>query len=116
MVFHALRLGQSALKIYVRWAVVVVKWSACLPSTPTIRVQIPLKSTVFTVKFVFEMNENKQKEAGGGQLTKIYVLPRFILVTQIILVDLHFNCIWYLSKLCKSFCKYSSEQDGVVPK
>ena len=28
-------------------AVVVVKWSACSPSTPTIRVQIPLKPAVF---------------------------------------------------------------------
>ena len=29
------------------WAVVVVKWSACSPSIPTIRVRIQLKSTVF---------------------------------------------------------------------
>ena len=28
-------------------AVVVVKWSACLPSIPTIRVRIPLKPKVF---------------------------------------------------------------------
>ena len=39
----------------------MVKWSACLPSTPTIRVRILLTHTVFSVKF--EMNENKQKEA-----------------------------------------------------
>ena len=45
---------------------VVVKWSVSLPSTPTIRIQIPLKTTVFSVKFVFEKNENKQKEAGLG--------------------------------------------------
>ena len=45
-------------------AVVVVKLSACSPSTLTIRVQIPMKSTVFPVKFVFEKNENKQKDAG----------------------------------------------------
>ena len=29
------------------WAVVVVKWSACSPSTPTFRVRIPLRSTIF---------------------------------------------------------------------
>ena len=39
----------------------VVMWSAYFPSTPTIRVRIPLKPTVFSVKCVFETNENKQK-------------------------------------------------------
>ena len=42
----------------------VVKWSACLPSTPTIRVRIQLKSTVFCNN-VFEKNENKQKRGRG---------------------------------------------------
>ena len=46
--------------------VVVVKWSACLPSTPTIRVRGDAYS--FSVKFAFEKNENKQKEAGVGPL------------------------------------------------
>ena len=45
---------------------VVVKWSTFSPSTLTIRVRIPLKPTVFSVKFVFEKKENKQKEAGVG--------------------------------------------------
>ena len=45
---------------------VVVKWSACSPSTLTIRVPIPLISAVFSVKIVFEKNKNKQKEAGVG--------------------------------------------------
>ena len=49
-----------------KWAVLVVKWSACLRSTPTIQVRIPLKPTVFSVKFLFEKKENKQKEAGFG--------------------------------------------------
>ena len=40
--------------------VVVVKWSACSPSTLTIQVRIPLKTTVFS-KFVFEKNKKKQK-------------------------------------------------------
>ena len=35
-------------------AVVVVKWSACLLSTPTIRVRIPLKPTIVFCKIVFE--------------------------------------------------------------
>ena len=47
----------------------VAMWSACLPSTPTFRIQIPLKPTVFSVKFMFE-NENKQKEAGVGRIKK----------------------------------------------
>ena len=33
------------------WAVVVVKWSAYLPSIQTIRVRIPLTPTVFSVPF-----------------------------------------------------------------
>ena len=41
-----------------------------LTSTPTIRVRIPLTSTVFSAKFVFEKNENKQKEAGVGPFLK----------------------------------------------
>ena len=40
---------------------VVVKWSSCSPSTSTIRVRILLTSTVFSVKFVLEKNQNKQK-------------------------------------------------------
>ena len=58
------------------WDVVGVKWSACLPSTPTIRVRIPLKPTVFSVKFVFEKNENKQKEAGVGPFSRRAALKK----------------------------------------
>ena len=50
--------------------VVVVKWSACLPSTPTIQVGVPLNPSVFTVNFVFEKNENKHKEAEVGPFLK----------------------------------------------
>ena len=39
-------------------------------TTLTIRVRIPLKHIVFSVNFVFEKNENKQKEAGVGQFFK----------------------------------------------
>ena len=49
---------------------VVVKRSACSPSSPTIRFRIPLKPTDFSVKFVFEKNENK-KEASVGPFFKL---------------------------------------------
>ena len=39
-------------------------------SAPTIRIRILLKSTDFSVKFVFENNKNKQKEAGVGPFKK----------------------------------------------
>ena len=50
-------------------AVVVIKLSACSRSTLTIRVRIPLKSTIF-LKIVFQNNENKQKEAEVGPFKK----------------------------------------------
>ena len=37
---------------------------------PTIQVRILLKPTVVSVKFVFEMNENNQKEARVGTFKK----------------------------------------------
>ena len=43
-----------------------------LASTPTIRVRIPLTTTVFFVKFVLEKNKNKQKEAGIGPFKSIF--------------------------------------------
>ena len=49
------------------WAVVVVKESACPPFTPTIRVRIPLISTVSSVDLVLEKNK---KEAGVGPFLK----------------------------------------------
>ena len=61
-------------------AVVVVKWSAYSPFTPMILVRIVLKLTVFSVKFVFEKNENKLKEAGVGPFWKMVILrhPKMI--------------------------------------
>ena len=50
------------------WAVVVVKWSTFSPSTPSIRVRIPLKSTVLFCTSVFQKSENKQKEAVDGPI------------------------------------------------
>ena len=63
-------------------AVVVVMWSACSTSTPTIRVRIPLTSTVYSVKFVFEKNENKQKRPGLAHFKKnstVSVLYRLLI-------------------------------------
>ena len=58
-------------------AVVVVKWSACLPSLRMIRVRISLTPTVFSVKNCAWINENKQKEAGVGPFLKKYVKLNF---------------------------------------
>ena len=46
--------------------VVVVKWSLGSPNTPKIQIRIPLQPTAFSVKFVFEKNDNKQRESGVG--------------------------------------------------
>ena len=77
--FHESSLNESNLSVFsftyflpyqtiLHRAEVVVKWSACSPSSPTIQDWIPLTPTVFSVNFVFEKNENKQKEAGVGHL------------------------------------------------
>ena len=47
------------------WAVVVVKWSACLPFTTAIQVRMLRTPTVFSVKFEIEKNKNKQKRGRG---------------------------------------------------
>ena len=62
----------------------VVMWSAYFPSTPTIRVRIPLKPTVFSVKCVFETNENKQKRRVLAQKEiYLYLLKKsFITLTS----------------------------------
>ena len=51
----------------------VVKWSACSPSTLKIRVQIPLKLQFFSVEFVFGKSENKQEEAGMFYFLKLAI-------------------------------------------
>ena len=66
----------------------MVKWSACLPSFPLIRVQIPLTSAVFAVKFVFEKTENKQKEAGVGPFKKDH-LKNILIFNHRVFFDRH---------------------------
>ena len=58
-------------------SVVVVKWSACLSSSPTILVQILLKSTVFFCK-LFEQKENKQKRVIDGPFKKVQTKLRLV--------------------------------------
>ena len=50
----------------------VVKCTACSPSTPTIRVRIPLTPTVFSGEIVLEKNENKQKDDPFKKLIEKY--------------------------------------------
>ena len=42
-------------------ALVVAEWSACSPTTPTIRVQIPLTPKYYSLIFDFEKKEHEQK-------------------------------------------------------
>ena len=53
------------------WAVVVVKWSACSPSTLTIQVWILLSSTVFLWKLYLKRTKINKKRPGLGHLKKI---------------------------------------------
>ena len=46
------------------WAVVVVKWSACSPSTPWIRVQIPLMPTIFFQDLYLKRPKINEKSSG----------------------------------------------------
>ena len=57
-------------------AVVVVLWSAWSPSTPTLRVRIPLKSTFLFCKMC-EKNENKQKGPEMVMFKKRLIVLKF---------------------------------------
>ena len=54
-----------------------VKWSACSPSTLTIRVWIPLKLSIVSKYFEeIKVNEN---EVGNGQLVKVFFnVPKIV--------------------------------------
>ena len=69
-VFYQLTAAAQVIRVKCR-SVVVVKWSACSPSTSTIRVQILLTPTVFSVKFVFEKKENKEKRGRGWPIFRV---------------------------------------------
>ena len=60
------------IKIQIIWAVVVVKWSSCIPSIPMIRVRIPLKPTVFFGKKLrLKITKINKKRPGLTHLKKI---------------------------------------------
>ena len=66
--------GQTSKRIkrniYYCWAVVVVEWSACSPSTPTIQVQITLKSILCC-----EKAKIGKKRSGLGIVFKNHLRP-----------------------------------------
>ena len=77
---------------------VVVKWSACSPYSPMIRVRIPLTPTVFPYNLCLKRTKIK-KEAGVGPFfkkVKIYFLN--ILLTQIINSRRKFQYCFYFDK------------------
>ena len=72
--YLAFEIPKSCLrsKFLMGWAVVVVSGHRARTPTLAIWVQIPLKPTVFSVKFVIEKNKNKHKEAGVGLFQKSF--------------------------------------------
>ena len=64
---------------FVFWAVVVVKWSACLPSTLTTWVQVPLTPAGFSVKFVLKSLIINKKRSGLSAHLKSQLLFQFTL-------------------------------------
>ena len=60
--FKCQKLGKSLIKNSNRWAVVVVNWTACFPSTLTLWVRILLKSTYSFTLLKIWSNKNKQKK------------------------------------------------------
>ena len=58
----------------------MVKWSLCLPSTPMIRVQIPLKCTI-SCNIAVENNKNKQKRSRGWPIFK-WSLTSYIIIER----------------------------------
>ena len=61
----------------------VVKWSACSPSTQTNQVRIPMMSTVFCSISCLERTEIYEKEPGDGPFKKISRLIMLLLLYQL---------------------------------
>ena len=51
---------------------VVVKWSACLPSNPLMLPRIPLKPKTFFCENIIDKNGSIQTEAGVGPLKQTF--------------------------------------------
>ena len=80
-------------------AVVVVKGSACSPLSDDLSSN-PAEACSFFCKSVFEKNENKQKEAGVGQLfKKNYVQNKY-----------QFYSFGSLAKTPTKYCKIFNEK------
>ena len=60
----------TKLKLFSLWAVVVVKWSVCSLSTPTIRVRILLTPTVFPEKLCLKRTTTNKIRGRGDPFTK----------------------------------------------
>ena len=59
-----------SLTMFIPWAVVVVKWSACTTSNLTIRVWIPLKPTVFLFNLCLKGTKINKKRPGLAHFFK----------------------------------------------
>ena len=58
------RSGIKVINKFQNGAVFLVKWSACSPFNPTIRVRIPLKLTFFSVKICFKEKDTPKRGRG----------------------------------------------------
>ena len=76
------------------------------PATLMIHVRILLKSTVFSLKFVFEMNENKQKRQ---------VFAHFLKTRLHCWLTPNFMCMMVSILKQKNFMEWIPEQPFVVP-
>ena len=91
-------------------AVVVVTWSACLTSIPTVLVWMPLKSTIFIVKFTVAsvMHKIGQDSVPGFELTTSwsfvlsYNHSTMALVQLINIGVFQEQCKYYIFNLLKS--------------
>ena len=64
------------------WAVVVVQWSASLPSTPTIRVRFLLMTNI-----LYEKTKINEKEAGVGPSLKKSFNSLIVICSKVFIGD-----------------------------
>ena len=62
-------------------ALVVAEWSACSPTTPTIRVLIPLTPKYYSLIFDFEKKEHEQKRNEQQWAILLYAKTQFDLAS-----------------------------------
>ena len=88
------------------WGRGVVKWSACSSSTPTIRVQIPLKPTNFSVKLCLKRTKINKKRPWLAHLKTNFKFAHNVIFAKVIALTYTFKwmkltCRTYKSKTCK---------------